>query len=255
MKVEGTILENQDELEKERAGRLAINEIFYSLQGEGKFVGTPMIFVRTNICHVGCSFCDTKYTWKKVSHNVFYTPEELLLAIHKVNDRCNMVCITGGEPLEQLDSLIPTVKLLKEKGVKVQLETSGSIEIPKELSDNCFWVVCSPKRFEAKNFLSGINEIKILITENTREDYVRGFIRKFSRKIWVSLQPIEPYPPSFGNPEGLSEVEVEERRKSIEQIYEKEKQRWRKNVDKAVQIALNTGWKLSLQLHKHLGVR
>ena len=73
-----------------------INEIFYSIQGEGKWMGLPNIFIRTTGCNLRCSYCDTTYAYKEGEENSI---EEILKKISKFH--CKKICITGGEPLIQ----------------------------------------------------------------------------------------------------------------------------------------------------------
>src|ERR1035437_696731 len=82
--------------EKQRKDVLRVNEIFYSIQGEGSRAGEPCVFVRMTGCGLRCSYCDTEYA--------FYEGEDLPIGeiIEKVvSYSCNLVELTGGEPLEQ----------------------------------------------------------------------------------------------------------------------------------------------------------
>ena len=84
---------------------LKVNEIYYSIQGESSFSGIPCIFVRLTYCNLRCSYCDTEYA--------FYEGKKLEInqIIEKVNSfKCNLVEITGGEPLLQNDC----IKLIEE---------------------------------------------------------------------------------------------------------------------------------------------
>ena len=104
---------------------MRVSEIFYSIQGEGKTIGQPAIFLRLAGCNLRCSYCDTKYAYnngKEVS------VDELLSIVDSYNIK--YVGITGGEPLIQKDAPILIGKLLK-KGYKVVVETSGSEDIGK----------------------------------------------------------------------------------------------------------------------------
>lgn len=101
---------------------LKINEIFYSIQGESSLVGFPTVFVRTSGCHLRCTYCDTTYAYydgKKM--NV----DEIIVEVQKHPTR--HVCVTGGEPLLQDDSL-PLLSKLCDLGYHVSLETSGDLD-------------------------------------------------------------------------------------------------------------------------------
>lgn len=99
---------------------IKINEIFYSIQGETTYVGLPTVFIRTTGCNLRCTYCDTKYSYYEGS---FFSQEDL---IKKVQEHAaEYVCITGGEPLLQKETL-PLMSKLSDMGYKVSLETSGS---------------------------------------------------------------------------------------------------------------------------------
>ncbi|CAC9456083.1 7-carboxy-7-deazaguanine synthase (EC 4.3.99.3) [uncultured Gammaproteobacteria bacterium] len=102
---------------------LNINEIFYSLQGEAREVGFPTVFVRLTGCPLRCSYCDTEYAFKG---NNLLSIDVILTEIKKYNTK--FVCITGGEPLAQINCHILLDRLVKEN-YQVSLETSGSIDI------------------------------------------------------------------------------------------------------------------------------
>ena len=109
-----------------------VNEIFYSLQGEGYYTGTPAVFLRFAGCNRNCSFCDTDH-----NHGRAMTAAEIADTCAEYPTR--HLVATGGEPLLQLDSDL--LRLLKAKGFYVQIETNGSLPAPPEVD----WVTCSPK--------------------------------------------------------------------------------------------------------------
>ncbi len=102
---------------------LNITEIFYSLQGEAREVGLPTVFIRLTGCPLRCSYCDTEYAFKG---NNLVSIEEIMKKVGQYNTR--YVCVTGGEPLAQINCHILLDTLVKE-GYLVSLETSGSIDI------------------------------------------------------------------------------------------------------------------------------
>ncbi len=102
---------------------LRITEIFYSLQGEARTVGLPTVFVRLTGCPLRCTYCDSEYA--------FYGGErmaitDILAEVAKFNPR--FVCVTGGEPLAQPNSL-PLLTALCDAGFDVSLETSGAMDV------------------------------------------------------------------------------------------------------------------------------
>ncbi len=124
-----------------------VNEIFYSLQGEGYYTGTPAVFLRFSGCNRKCTFCDT-------DHSAFTE-----MSADEIADACaafpaRHLVVTGGEPLLQLDSDL--LRLLKLKRFYVQVETNGSLPVPPEVD----WVTCSPK--DAPWGVDRVDELKIV---------------------------------------------------------------------------------------------
>ena len=129
-------------------GRYRVNEIFYSLQGEGFWTGTPVVFVRFSGCNLQCPFCDTDHKpYREMS------AQEILREVQQY--RCPRICLTGGEPLLQLDDeLLDTFSAFV-----VHMETNGSVNKPEV--NRVQWVTLSPK-----NHLPGYAERgKVAITE------------------------------------------------------------------------------------------
>ena len=110
---------------------LNISEIFYSIQGEGKLVGTPSIFIRTSGCNLRCVWCDTPYTSWEPEKNLM-SVEHILEEVQRYSD-CDAVVLTGGEPM--LQNIEELVHALKEEGLHVTIETNGTIyrELPVDL--------------------------------------------------------------------------------------------------------------------------
>ena len=111
-----------------------INEIFYSLQGEGFWTGTPMVFLRFSGCNLKCPFCDTDRSgYREMS------AEEIVLAVLQAGGECRRVCVTGGEPSLQLDKAL--VDALHGAGFRIHVETNGTRPLPAGVD----WVTLSPK--------------------------------------------------------------------------------------------------------------
>ena len=109
-----------------------VNEIFYSLQGEGYHTGTPSVFLRFSGCNLCCPFCDTDFdSYTELSAS------RLVAELAKFPAR--RVVVTGGEPLLQLDRAL--VRAIKAAGFYMQVETNGTRQFP----DGVDWVTCSPK--------------------------------------------------------------------------------------------------------------
>ncbi len=100
---------------------IIINEIFHSIQGESSWVGLPTTFVRTSGCHLRCTYCDTKYAYHKGDK---MSVEQICEQVHSFGAK--YVCVTGGEPLLQKETLT-LMSQLCDQNYNVSLETSGDI--------------------------------------------------------------------------------------------------------------------------------
>ena len=135
---------------------MRVNEIFYSLQGEGFFTGTPAVFVRLSGCNMRCPFCDTDHKgWREM------TVGEIVGAVAGYPSRHAVV--TGGEPSLQLTEEL--VEALHAAGFFVQVETNGTGALP----GNVDWVTCSPKG--APLALLRADELKVVFEGKEGEDF------------------------------------------------------------------------------------
>ena len=151
---------------------MKVNEIFYSLQGEGHFTGCPAIFVRLSGCNRACPFCDTDF-----ASFTEMNEDEIVAAVSAFP--ADIVAITGGEPALQLtDSL---VKLLHDAGKRVHVETNGSLPLPPSVD----WVTCSPKT--PPYGIKRIDELKLLFTPGVDPENIREALPE--AEIY-SLQPL-----------------------------------------------------------------
>jgi len=132
-----------------------VNEIFYSLQGEGYFTGTAAIFVRFSGCNLRCDFCDTNH-----NDGVMISDEEILKRISKFESK--HLILTGGEPTLSIDYNF--VQKMKDAGFFVQIETNGTLPVP----ENIDWITCSPK-INCK--LTQANELKVVYTGQDLSEY------------------------------------------------------------------------------------
>lgn len=126
-----------------------INEIFYSLQGEGFHTGTPALFIRFSGCNLKCSFCDTKH-----EEGEWMSDEDIVAKAKECPAK--MVVLTGGEPSLWIDEAF--VENLHQAGKYVCIETNGTHPIP----DSVDWITCSPKG--APVVLTRIDEVKVVYT-------------------------------------------------------------------------------------------
>ena len=161
---------------------MKINEIFFSLQGEGKWTGLPNIFIRTSGCNLRCSFCDTKYAYEDGKE---MSLDEILNEISKYS--CKKICLTGGEPLWQNEIILLIDQLLK-RDYEICLETNGSINI-QELSKKNSLIIsldikCPSSNMNDKNNLRNINylrlndQIKFIIKDITSKNIALNLSKK-----------------------------------------------------------------------------
>jgi len=217
-----------------------INELFETIQGEGSFTGQPSIFIRLQGCPVACSWCDTKHTWEidlddKVSQNIMLTKEqetsqwaamtveEILLLVKEKGFQAKHIVITGGEPC--MVDLKPLCDAFELQGYSSQVETSGTFEI--SVSDKC-WVTVSPKINMRGGYpilnsaMHRANEIKHPIaTEQHVNDLKELLAAHNIKNTPIYLQPIS--------------------------------QKTRA-TELAIETCIANNWRLSVQVHKYLGI-
>jgi len=159
---------------------LKVNEIFHSIQGESSHAGRPCVFVRLTGCNLRCAWCDTEYA--------FYEGEDL--TVDQVMERvagygCNLVEVTGGEPLMQAEVIYLLERLLTE-GYEVLLETGGSLPI-KQVPRPVIKIVdfktpssgmAGKNRWSILDDLAPHDEVKFVIGDRDDYDWVRARIEE-----------------------------------------------------------------------------
>lgn len=131
---------------------MKVNEIFYSLQGEGYYTGTAAVFIRLSGCNLRCPFCDTDH-----QHGTEMTEEEIAAAAAAFP--AEHVVITGGEPALFLTASL--IDRLHAAGKRVAVETNGTHPLP----ENVDWITLSPKDAfiaHAAPVLRRCDEIKVV---------------------------------------------------------------------------------------------
>ena len=217
-----------------------INELFETIQGEGAFTGQPSIFIRLQGCPVACSWCDTKHTWeidldqevnaetvlaKKAETEQWskVSVEQIMAIVKAQGYQAKHIVITGGEPC--MVDLTPLCLAFEQHGYSCQVETSGTFEVL--VSDKC-WVTVSPKinmrgGYEVLNSaLNRANEIKHPVATEQHVDDLKDLLEKHhitDKQIY--LQPIS--------------------------------QKTRA-TELAIKTCIENNWRLSVQVHKYIGI-
>lgn len=217
-----------------------INEIFETIQGEGSFTGQPSIFIRLQGCPVGCSWCDTKHTWdielsdevtketllaksQETSQWATFTASDLYSLIIERGYKAKHIVITGGEPC--MVDLTPLCSTFDNKGYSTQVETSGTFDIL--VSEVC-WVTVSPKINMRGGYailesaMKRANEIKHPIATEQHVDDLKALLAEYAiEDTPVYLQPIS--------------------QKS-------------RATELAIETCIANNWRLSVQVHKYIGI-
>ena len=194
---------------------LPVMESFYTIQGEGFHSGSPAHFIRTAGCDVGCGWCDVKESWDEDLHPIV----DIRTLINDVKSDCNIVVVTGGEPL--LWNMKPLTKLLKKNNFKTHIETSGS----SKLTGDWDWICLSPKKRKSpiSEVYKEANELKMIIYNNSDFKFAEEQAKKVNSQCMLFLQP-------------------EWTRKDL-------------IMPKIVDYVMkNSKWKISLQTHKYLNI-
>lgn len=217
-----------------------INELFETIQGEGSFTGQPSIFLRLQGCPVGCSWCDTKHTWdieikdKVPTADMVNKPQEsetwAIMSIENIVStfedegyKAKHVVITGGEPC--MEDLTPLCRALEAKGFSCQIETSGTFEVKTTAA--C-WVTVSPKvnmkgGYDILNSaMQRANEIKHPVATQAHVDDLKQLLKQHQ----VEHKPVYLQP-------------ISQKKRATEL---------------ATATCIENNWRLSIQVHKYIGI-
>ena len=185
---------------------ITINEIFYSVQGESTYAGRPCVFVRLTACDLRCSWCDTPYAFHEGSKRAL---DDVLQEVEGY--RCDLVEVTGGEPLLQ-EAVYPLMNALLDRGKTVLLETGGhrsTARVPEPVV-TIVDVKCpgsgESHRVDWANLerLRPHDEVKFVIQDRVDYEYARDIIARYSlatRARAIHLSPVH----GVLNPRTLSE--------------------------------------------------
>ena len=203
-----------------------INNIFYSLQGEGRNTGRAAVFIRFAGCNLRCSFCDTEFeSYREMSDEEIVDVIKAFLPSPVTLHPSPLVVLTGGEPTLQVDEAF--VDLLHQHGYEVAMESNGTRPAPKNLD----WLTVSPKSFGEGRLVKGEgripDEIKVVFDEDTPQKLSSLHPLPFTLHPLLYLQPCDT-----GDPE---------RNKVITQAC-------------VEYIKAHPQWRLSLQTHKLIDI-
>lgn len=221
-------------------GDYLVKDIWYTIQGEGPWSGFPAIFIRFSDCNQRCWFCDTDFTG-----GTNYNLAELVLKIeqmHLDNNYCRRIVMTGGEPM--LQDLTPLIKLLcLSAHMLVQIETAGTVW-PDQFSDipwNMVTLVVSPKTPKVHP--------SIAVTANAWKYIIRegGVDLSDGLPNWSTQKPNERQ--KLFRPSPLRRDII-----FVQPCDEEDELRNDANLQATAEIALKFGYRVSLQVHKLLGV-
>jgi 7-carboxy-7-deazaguanine synthase len=156
---------------------LGLAEIFYSIQGEGTWTGTPAVFVRLAGCNLNCRFCDTDYSLRSLA-----SVSEIVARVRELGGECPMVVLTGGEPFAQRASS-DLIEALRADGRRVHVESNGTIavDLPEDV-----WLTVSPKERLHPAMAARANEIKLIVDGRVPEELLAAFV---GRTLPTFLQP------------------------------------------------------------------
>ncbi len=162
--------------------QLPLIEKFYTIQGEGFHSGKAAYFIRLGGCDIGCSWCDSRFSWSFEHHK--YTSVQTIVDEVKLYP-ANAVVVTGGEPsMYNLDAL---TKLLKIGGVETFVETAGT----NNLTGYWDWICLSPKEQNPPRaeMFAMADELKVIIADPKDLEWAEKNAKKVSAKCKLFLQP------------------------------------------------------------------
>lgn len=195
-------------------------ESFYTLQGEGYHQGKAAYFIRLGGCDVGCVWCDVKESWDAAIHPKYSIEQIVVTALNAVPEgKEKIAVITGGEPL--MHDLTELTQLLQQKGFKTHIETSGA----HPLTGTWDWICLSPKKFKAplSDILPLANELKVVVFNKTDFEWAESFASQLHPDCKLYLQP------EWDKKELVMPLIID-------------------------YIQQHPQWRLSLQIHKYIGV-
>ena len=217
-----------------------VNDIFYSLQGEGHNTGRAAVFVRFAGCNLRCPFCDTEFdTYREM------TADEIVAEISDIVNSLQQIAnpiqhfavLTGGEPTLQVDEAL--VDLMHQHGFEVAMESNGTRPAPRNLD----WLTVSPKVNGEWWLVSGEgrlpDELKVVFDEDTDPESFLPIPRQSSTTHSLSPLIASPLPILYLQPCDTGDADRNAR-----------------IINRCIDyIKQHPNWRLSLQTHKLVGFK
>lgn len=232
---------------------MMLNEMFCSIQGEGRYAGTPAIFIRMQGCPVRCHFCDTKHSWSTSGCGEEKTVEQVINDVYAIagqHPQVRLVVITGGEPFfacsgKELSMLLSE---LKNIGYLLSIETSGVCDVASDLDVELLYrchLTISPKYNSPEDvtflpvpdvLLRHPNcDAKLLVNgtaqaEKRCHNYITAWIAARDHILVSDHVFVQPLDAGSESPNRLANMQ-------------------------AVELAKRYGWRVSCQVHKFLSIQ
>ena len=172
---------------------LKVSEIFLSIQGESSWSGQPCVFIRLTGCNLRCAYCDTRYAYEQ---GRFMEIPDILEHVRPL--RCNLVEVTGGEPLLQ-EETPPLIGRLLDEGYTVLLETNGSMDI-STVDAKCARIVdikCPSSGMAGQNDLRNLkrlrarDELKFVIGDRRDYEFARDLLTTLpAARLKINFSPV-----------------------------------------------------------------
>jgi 7-carboxy-7-deazaguanine synthase len=170
------------EKELSEINKLPVVEEFFSLQGEGFHTGKAAYFIRLGGCDIGCSWCDSRFSWNPNLHPMVETEA---IINHVIYSGADSVVVTGGEPLMwNLDFLCNG---LKNKNIRTFVETSGAYP----LSGKWDWICLSPKKNmpPLTDLCKAADELKVIVQDRQDFEWAEKYQKMVGKSCRLYLQP------------------------------------------------------------------
>lgn len=209
------MLRKEVQVDVEKGVMLPLMEEFYTIQGEGYHTGTAAYFIRVGGCDVGCHWCDVKESWNADLH----PPTHINTIVANATQQAKTIVITGGEPLTW--DMGPLTRALKDKGMRVHVETSGAYP----LSGTWDWICLSPKKTKlpVSEVYAHAHELKCIIYNKHDFIFAEEQAAKVNGNAILFLQP------EWSKREEVTPLIVD-------------------------YVMANPKWRVSLQTHKYLNI-